>query len=159
MKKIIFLIPLLFIFSCSDTSFDPTLLSDGFKGITQTGPESPEPIGGMYDPSDWCYSNINFFSKGNVEVPMPVGFEFGPCYPNPIKLNGTTIIGFAIPESKIVRVYVIDKSQKVLDTLVNESLAAGRYEREYNTEGLPKGIYRLIMEFDEYTCKGDLWIK
>jgi len=157
MKKIIFLIPLLFVLSCSDNSFDPTLLSDGFKGITVTGPDGPEPL--QADPTDWCYGTINFFTKGNVDITGPIGFEFGPCYPNPIKLNGTSIIRFAIPESKIVKVYVIDKSQKVLDILVNKSLPAGRYLHEYNTEGLPKGIYRLIMEFDEYSCKGDLWIR
>ncbi len=157
MKKIIFLIPILFVFSCSDKSFDPTLLSDGFKGITVTGPDSPEPL--RADPTDWCYANINFFSKENVEITGPVGFEFGPCYPNPINQNGTTRIRFAIPETKIIKVYVIDNSQRVIDILVNDSLSAGRYEWEYSTEGLYKGIYRLIMEFDGYSCKGDLWIK
>jgi hypothetical protein len=159
MKKFLFLFPLLLILSCNDSErlFDPTLLSDGFKGITVTRADSPEPL--QADPSDWCYSNINLFSKGNTEVPVPISFEFGPCYPNPIELNGTTTIRFAIPEPKIVKVYIIDKTQKVLDVLIDEWLQAGSYERHFNTEGLPKGIYRLIMEVDEYSCKGDLWIK
>ncbi|QQS37755.1 MAG: hypothetical protein IPM56_07350 [Ignavibacteriales bacterium] len=159
MKKIFFLIPFLLVVSCSDSSFDPTLLSDGFKGITHTGPESPQPLGGMYDPSDWCTGKSNGFNKEKTDIVVPNSFAFYPCYPNPISINGKTTLQFSLPQDSFVNLYIIDKYNHILYTLLYTNISAGVHSVMFDSQGYQKGIYRFIIETEQNTCKGDLWIK
>jgi hypothetical protein len=169
MKRIIIISAIfLFINSCNEesTMFDPTYFGDGFKGITFTAEDSPDPL--KADPTDWCsYSlgklnNIEDDSGGVDENPgiIPMGFTFGAAYPNPIKINATTTIPFTLPSSTYVYVYVVNSDYQILTVLVNDFLQAGSYQVEFNSESIGvSGVYRVILETDNYYCKGDVWIK
>ncbi|HSW56497.1 MAG TPA: hypothetical protein VLH59_15545 [Ignavibacteriaceae bacterium] len=155
---IIFSTIVILITSCSDESslFDPTYFGEGFKGITFTLEGGPEPI--KVDPTDWCY-----FYRENVKpdsIIYPMGYSFGPAYPNPTTLGGSIAIRFSIPETTEVYIYVINYNQKIVAVLVNDVLNAGVYEFMLNTNTIGvTGVYRVIFETPKLFCKGDIWIK
>jgi len=78
----------------------------------------------------------------------PTEFRLYQNYPNPF--NPTTNIKFQIPSTKLgfgisdlglVSLKVYDMLGREVRTLVNENLPPGRYEVNFNAEGLPSGVY------------------
>jgi hypothetical protein len=133
--------------ACENNLSDPTYLGKGFQGITFTDEASPQRIKG--DKTDWC---------GQTSGNYPHEYSFGPAYPNPVTGNSFNI-QFALPQSSNVRMYLINSNDKVVKTIINKRLNAGVYRISVNTEGLPKSVYRTIIETDIFTCYGDVWVK
>ena len=164
MKKLILLIFSFILFnSCSsnDSLFDPTYLGEGFKGITFTF-DDPTPY--KIDPSDWCYIQRFGKDKGielvDVEDPIvPTQYSVFPAYPNPSTLGGTVTLRFNLPEVANVFISVINKDYQVLTVLLNETLNAGVYFVELNTNIIGSGVYRIVFETVKMECTGDIWIK
>ncbi len=61
------------------------------------------------------------------------------------------MINFQIPASNIVKLIIYDATGREVVTLVNETLAAGSYEVEFNAGYLSSGIYFYRLESVNYT--------
>ena len=163
-RLLIIFVPFLLLQSCSSEEgiFDPTYFMDGFKGITFTGPESPESFGG--DTTDWCTEcgSSNLVLKPDSithEEPGVACFSFAPCYPNPTNVNGSTKLRYSIAEEMNIKIYMIDKHYNVLKVLVDRVHSSGTYEVTCDLTGLAPDVYRFIAETDIHFCKGDLLIQ
>ncbi len=71
--------------------------------------------------------------------PIPNNFVLNQNYPNPF--NPNTTISFSLPQSEKVTIKVYDILGKEIETLVNEELSAGVYNKIFNAENLSSGIY------------------
>lgn len=168
MKRLIIISAVfLFVNSCSEEStlYDPTYFGDGFKGITFTAEDSPDPL--KADPTDWCFGYSNNFFKTNDDTSVgevggitPTGFSFGAAFPNPISLNESTTIPFTLPMSTYVYIYIINKDYKILDVIVNDFKSAGSYQVQLDSRRIgASGVYRVVFQSEYFNCKGDIWIK
>jgi hypothetical protein len=106
-----------------------------------------------YRPSDRTLA-VGTHSRGvfTTQIPLtstevdegetPTEFSLEQNYPNPF--NPTTKLSFVISSAAaepFVTMQVFDVSGKVVATLVNETLAEGRYERTFTAHGLASGVY------------------
>lgn len=99
--------------------------------------------------SHWAYltyaKNMNYRleSDGMTNAPplvmQPSNYFLSQNYPNPF--NPTTNIEFQIPRRELVTLRVFDLLGREVETLVNEVMEPGRYERVFNAEGLASGVY------------------
>jgi len=71
-------------------------------------------------------------------------YELKQNYPNPF--NPTTKISFSIKEATKVRLNVYNLLGQLVSTLVDEELAAGSYNTDFNASNLPTGIYFYKLE-------------
>jgi len=82
---------------------------------------------------------------------VPASFILENPYPNPF--NSLLKVKYQLNEDGVVRLSVYDLFGRVVATLVDERLATGRYEVEFNIENnsviLSSGIYYLILSFNE----------
>jgi hypothetical protein len=62
-------------------------------------------------------------------------------FPNPNPFNPVTRISYAIPEAQHVRLTVYDVAGRLVEELVNEVNAAGKYIVEWDAGNMPSGIY------------------
>lgn len=163
-RLIIILASLVVIQSCEEEGdfFDPTYFMDGFKGITHTLEDSPQPFGG--DPTDWCTEcgSSNLVLKPDSithEEPIPICFSFAPCYPNPTNVNGYTTLRYSLAAEMNIKIYMIDKHYNVLKVFIDRVHTPGTYEITCDLEGLAPDVYRFIAETEYHFCKGDLLIQ
>jgi type IX secretion system substrate protein len=70
---------------------------------------------------------------------VPNSFKLSQNYPNPF--NPSTKIKFDIKGKDFVKISVYDISGRLVETLVNENLAAGTYEIEWNAANYSSGVY------------------
>ncbi len=80
----------------------------------------------------------------NISSNVPAEYKLYQNYPNPF--NPMTKIKFSLPSSSkggaiAVQLIVYDILGREIQTLVNDELAPGEYETEFNASGLPSGIY------------------
>lgn len=131
---------------------------DHLKGISE--PDITRFVD-MYD----AIANVPFIMEGVIfdivtgvetEPGLVTEFKLGQNYPNPF--NPTTNIGFRIAEFGFVSLKVFDVLGNLVATLVNEELAAGKYEIEFPASGhsgevqnLPSGIYYYKLDAGEYS--------
>ena len=85
----------------------------------------------------------------------PNTFELTQNYPNPF--NPSTQIGFALPKASNVRVNIYDITGKLVSSLVNESIAAGKYSVTWNGLNLngqqvTSGVYIYRIEAGSFTA-------
>ncbi len=80
-------------------------------------------------------------STVDVESPeeTPVVFGLKQNYPNPF--NPSTRIAFSIPASGFTRLQVFNVLGEEVATLLENHLAAGEHEVEFNASSIPSGIY------------------
>ena len=84
-------------------------------------------------------------TTGNVVRIINIGSEISKefslyqNYPNPF--NPTTNIRFDLPKSGSVKLVVFDALGREVATLVNEKLAPGTYEVDWNASQYPSGVY------------------
>lgn len=70
---------------------------------------------------------------------VPEDFALLQSYPNPF--NPLATINFSVPQAEHVRLVVFDMLGREVGTLVDESLAAGTYEFDFEAGDLPSGTY------------------
>lgn len=66
-------------------------------------------------------------------------FNLGQNYPNPF--NPNTKIYFSIPKSGFTSLKIYDMLGREIKSIVNEDLAAGEYQIDFNASNLPSGMY------------------
>ena len=79
---------------------------------------------------------------------VPDKYSLNQNYPNPF--NPTTNIRFDLPKSGSVKLVVFDALGREVATLVNEKLAPGTYEVDWNGSGYPSGVYFYKLFTNEY---------
>lgn len=93
------------------------------------------------------YDTINTsITKLGSEIPSK--YELYQNYPNPF--NPTTNIKFDILKNGIAKLYVYDVTGRVINTLVNGKLEAGKYEFTLNASNLPSGVYFYKLETENF---------
>jgi hypothetical protein len=70
---------------------------------------------------------------------QPGEFDLGQNFPNPF--NPSTMISFRVPENGPVSLKVFDALGRELTSLVQESLATGRYSVPFSATGISTGVY------------------
>jgi photosystem II stability/assembly factor-like uncharacterized protein len=93
-------------------------------------------------------------SGGLVNVSLqstlkPESFSLKQNYPNPF--NPATKISFDIKNSTFASLKIFDMSGKEIKALVDENLAAGSYEINFNASELNSGVYFYTLKTNEYT--------
>lgn len=84
-----------------------------------------------------------------VSTKRPESFSLKQNYPNPF--NPATKISFEIKNSTFASLKIFDISGKEIKALVNENLAAGSYEINFNASELNSGVYFYTLKTNEYT--------
>jgi thiol-disulfide isomerase/thioredoxin len=93
------------------------------------------------------YDTINTgITKLGSEIPSK--YELYQNYPNPF--NPTTNIKFDITRNGIVKLEVYDITGRVMNTLVNGKLEAGKYAYTMNSSNMPSGVYFYKLETENY---------
>ncbi|MDP8229195.1 MAG: T9SS type A sorting domain-containing protein, partial [Candidatus Electryoneaceae bacterium] len=80
---------------------------------------------------------------------LPVDFGIMNAYPNPF--NSRTTIAYQLPEHTSVSIQVFDVSGRVIATLVDGMVEAGRHSVSWNGANVPTGIYFCNMTSSAYT--------
>ena len=98
------------------------------------------------------YGSVSGILNENAEIPSD--YKLFQNYPNPF--NPLTKIRFSLPnpssgEGPGVRLVVYNVLGKEVATLVNETLAPGNYEVEWNASNHPSGIYFYRLTAGDYT--------
>lgn len=124
---------------CKKELIAPLMTSDPYSGITETGPDSPDPIG-IYDPNDWKSPPSD--SAGGLSL------KVYPAYPNPT--NGKFKFLFALPVDDSVIIYIDDWPNGKTIPILKNLLSAGLFEIEidlnngYENIQRKEGIVRLF---------------
>jgi len=79
---------------------------------------------------------------------VPAQYMLQQNYPNPF--NPVTNIKFSIPKTGAVKLTIFDVSGREVAVLVNESLAAGSYNADFDAAGLSSGVYLYKLESDGF---------
>jgi hypothetical protein len=87
----------------------------------------------------WRRPLSEFIGIKQISEIIPSAYSLSQNYPNPF--NPETNIKFAIPKNEFVKITVFDMLGKELETLVNEQLAPGTYETNWNASNYPSGVY------------------
>lgn len=106
------------------------------------------PNNGRTDENDYDEATINVQS-GIDALAMPTEVELGNNYPNPF--NPVTVIPYALPEASKVSIRVYDLLGRVVQTLVDGTIEAGRHEVAFRAERLPTGVYLVRLEAADLT--------
>lgn len=70
---------------------------------------------------------------------IPEEFKLYQNYPNPF--NPSTVIGFDIPENGLASLKVYDLTGRLVATLIDNNVSAGRYQLTFNAARLSSGVY------------------
>jgi hypothetical protein len=89
---------------------------------------------------------IGVEQEGNL---IPSQYKLNQNYPNPF--NPVTNIRFSIPKSGFTKMVVYDIAGKEIETLVNENLASGTYNADFDAPGLASGVYFYRITSGEFT--------
>jgi len=84
----------------------------------------------------------------NVTVLKPDKYEVTQNYPNPF--NPTTKIEFVLPVDEKVTLKVYDMLGREVTTLINEVLAAGHHDVEFNASNIASGTYIYVISTPNY---------
>jgi len=70
---------------------------------------------------------------------IPSAFVLTQNYPNPF--NPSTIIGYSLPKTADIRIEVYNTAGQKVQTLLNQKMAAGSQQVEFNAANLSSGVY------------------
>jgi|WetSurMetagenome_2_1015567.scaffolds.fasta_scaffold12684_2 hypothetical protein len=79
---------------------------------------------------------------------LPIEYKLEQNYPNPF--NPSTVIKFAVPEKSSVLIKIYDILGSEINTLVNEELDAGWYQKNFNGSGYASGLFIYRMQAGNY---------
>jgi hypothetical protein len=94
-----------------------------------------------------AYSLIT--SVENQKAPMPLIYSLAQNYPNPFNLG--TEIGYEIPKDGIVSLKIYDVLGRLVKTLVNGEMKAGKYKIQFYASDLPSGVYLYRMKTENFS--------
>jgi hypothetical protein len=108
----------------------------------------------LTNPTGWTLTNPPggipiITSAGSLAQEIPTEFNIYQNYPNPF--NPSTKIKFDIPRLSKVRLTVYDALGKEMAVLVNDELAPGVYETDWNASMLSSGVYFYKIEAGEFS--------
>jgi len=126
-------------------------------------------IGGTYANEvnylkEWLLDRIEWMDDHTVFDPTDVkakpsfdaleDFVLLDNYPNPF--NSQTVIPFQLKNSADVKIEIFDVKGRLVDTLINESKAAGAYSlvwqgRDFSGQEVASGVYSVRLTADKYT--------
>ena len=86
-----------------------------------------------------CHTVRGGIGIHKISSEIPSSFSLSQNYPNPF--NPTTNIRFDLPKNGIVKLVVFDALGREVATLVNEKLAPGTYEVDWNGSSYNSGVY------------------
>lgn len=92
-----------------------------------------------------------FFGPSDVEIEdgiTPTEFVLQQNYPNPF--NPVTQIKFSVPLSSNVKLIVTDILGREIATLINDELAAGNYNVNFDANNLSSGVYFYTLITDNF---------
>jgi hypothetical protein len=92
------------------------------------------------------YSNA---TDVEFENSLPEYYNLSQNYPNPF--NPSTKIQYSISSNQFVQLKIYDVLGKEISTLVNNEQSAGRYEVNFNGNGLTSGIYFYSIKAGAFT--------
>ena len=134
-------------FSINPTSITVPIFDKGVIQSTITGDTTGNDY--VYLIEEAQYSNICYFFRLQLNIitdvedeitgNFPENFNLAQNYPNPF--NPTTTINYSIPNSSFVKLVVYNSIGQEIATLVNETIAAGNHNVEFDASNLPSGIY------------------
>ena len=141
LKYILFLFFIILFISCDKSSTGPGT-ENSFGGIVQT-----DSVGRIIsdDSTQWP-GRINLFDNHGI---VPIGWGFGPAYPNP-SFSDSIIIPFVTPlriKTTILCYARTGLVDNVVDTVYSGLCVAGIHYFNYKRK-LPKGIYRIQLSMD-----------
>jgi len=84
--------------------------------------------------------------SGNSNTPAQIEVF---CYPNPF--NSTTRLSFGVPNATDVTIAVFGIDGRLVETIINDRLEAGRYSVAWNGHNYSTGLYVLRMDAGYYT--------
>ncbi len=90
----------------------------------------------------WNSAMITLQNSTSVESSaegVPVAFELGQNYPNPF--NPSTMIHFALPQATHVSLKIFSVLGEEIAVLVDQELAAGRYDVRWEAQDAKSGVY------------------
>ena len=75
---------------------------------------------------------------------IPNQLSLDPAFPNPF--NSTTQLGFELPVADMVHLNVYDLSGRLVSTILNREMKAGRHSTSFDAIELSNGVYMLRLE-------------
>lgn len=90
-----------------------------------------------------------YSNEVTIELSQPDSYLLNQNYPNPF--NPSTIISWQLPESKFVTLKIYDVLGNEVASLINEEKPAGNFEVEFDSNGLPSGIYLYTIQAGNFT--------
>jgi|GEM_PF-1553258 len=132
---------------CYVASYDSgkVLRFDGVNG-TFLGELSTEFLNGPNWVTVGCQNNV---SGVQDEVASSIGLQVEPCVPNPF--NPRVMVAFSLPKAGHTKVVVIDLAGRVVATVLDRELSAGRHTVEWNGRDrvgmtVSSGTYLMLVE-------------
>lgn len=129
-------------FAAQDIAIPPKMSSLPAGG-TGTNPPGVNP-----PPNVFVYS-VGVIGIEPVSTEIPSAFTLYDNYPNPF--NPSTKIRFDIAKQTRANLFVYDILGRLVNTIVNEDLKAGKYEVSFDGASLSSGIYFYRLETDQFT--------
>lgn len=99
---------------------------------------------------------------GETREAMPHEFLLHPSYPNPLRLEANTSLSirFELPRSNHVRLSVFDVSGRIVTTLVDGTMAAGKHAAHFTPREWAGGIYFYKITVGNFSKTGKaLWVR
>ena len=112
----------------------PVTLADG-DPIVATATDADGNTSEFSDP----FAITGIVSVEADPVAIPASFTLEQNYPNPF--NPVTTIRFSLAKSTSVKLEIIDRTGRVVATLVDETLPAGAYTTSFDAGGQASGVY------------------
>jgi hypothetical protein len=88
-------------------------------------------------------------SVQQISTEVPSTYSLNQNYPNPF--NPSTVINFTLPKAGQVSLKVYDVTGREVQTIVNKSLQAGKYETRFDGAALNSGVYFYKLVTDGFT--------
>jgi hypothetical protein len=85
----------------------------------------------------------------NISKEVPVSYSLKQNYPNPF--NPVTNIRFEIPKSSFIKLTIRDITGKTIENLLNQTLAAGIYNYDWDASNYASGIYFYSLEGKDFS--------
>ncbi|MGH1363736.1 MAG: T9SS type A sorting domain-containing protein [Calditrichia bacterium] len=96
----------------------------------------------------WYQISRDIMTGIEEDLQTPETFELKQNYPNPF--NPSTTIVFTVPKAATVRLSIYNVLGQEVGTLVDEKLAAGKYDIKFEARGLAAGLYFYRIQADGF---------